>query len=529
MHIATIVLAAILLPVQQETDVVSKILREGRANSRVMEHLDQLVNGIGPRLTSSTNGTKAAEWARDLFKSFGIENARLEQWGTFPVGFNRGPWSGKVVAPEKRDLECMTMSWTPGTDGPVEGPALIAPKSADQVTTRFKGAWVLAQNRPKRAIRSALEKVGAAGIVRAGRSELLVTAGNYGIKWNALPTQVNVYLKKSDFTAIRKSVEGDVAVRLRFDIRNEFVKGPIPLYNVIADIPGTEKPDEMVIFGGHIDSWDGATGTVDNGTGVATTLEAARLLMKAGARPKRTIRFMLWSGEEQGLLGSKAWIKQNRDQLKNISCVIVHDGGTNYLSGIASVGGMKPVFERVFAPVLKRDGKFPFRIRDVDRLPHPIGSDHDSFLVAGVPGFFWSQKGRANYFRCHHTQHDHFKEAIPEYQRHSALVVALGAWGLANEKEMLPREGLPRTGGNRQQRMLGVNLEEDGVTIQAVMPDSAADEAGLREGDKILRIGSVDVSGRKDLGRAKRRAKKETTVVILREEKKMTLPLTFKN
>ncbi len=528
MQIFMFVLAAILLPVQEETDVVSSIIREGKNYSRVMEHLDHLVNKIGPRLTSSDNDRKACEWARDRFKSFGIENARLEQWGTFPVGFNRGPWSGKVVAPGEEDLDCMTMAWSPGTEGPVEGIAIPAPKSADEVTDRYRGAWVLAQNRPPRAVRKALEEIGAAGIVREARSELLVTNGNHGIKWEELPKQVNVYVKKSDFRKIMKRVEDGIQVRLRFDIQNEFVKGPVPLYNVIADIPGTEKPEEMVVFGGHIDSWDGATGTVDNGTGVATTLEAARLLMKSGARPRRTIRFMLWSGEEQGLLGSKAWIQQNQDQLKNISCVIVHDGGTNYLSGIASVGKMKPVFERVFEPVQALNKKMPFKIRDVERLPHPIGSDHDAFLVAGVPGFFWRQTGRANYFRCHHTQHDHFKEAVPEYQEHSALVVALAAWGLANEEKMLPREGLPRS-GNRNTRMLGVNLEQDGVTIQMVLPDSSADKAGLREGDKILGIGSIKVNNRKDLTKAKRRAKKKTTVMILRDGKQLTLPLAFQN
>ncbi len=527
MHIFTLILGLVCFQTEQTSDVIDSILREGKSNSQVMEHLDQLVNGIGPRLTSSDNDRKACEWARDKFQSFGIENARLEQWGTFPVGFNRGPWSGELISPEKKKLDCMTMSWTPGTKGPVEGPALIAPKNAKEVTDQFKGAWIVASSRPKRAIRQALEKVGAAGIVRSGRSELLVTGGNYGIKWESLPTQVNVYLKKSDFTSITKQIEKGTSVRLRFNIQNEFVKGPIPIYNVIADIPGTEKPEEMVIFGGHIDSWDGATGTVDNGTGVATTLEAARLLMKSGAKPKRTIRFMLWSGEEQGLLGSKAWIAQNRDQLKNISSVLVHDGGTNYLSGIASVGAMTPVFERVFEKIGSLNPKFPFKIKKVDRLPHPIGSDHDSFLVAGVPGFFWGQSGRANYFRCHHTQHDHFKEAIPEYQRHSSLVVAIAAWGLANEEEMLPREGLPRS-NNRPQRMLGVNLENDGMTIQMVMPDSSADKAGLHEGDKILKIGEMEIKTRKDISKAKRKAKFETTVVILRDGKKLTLPLTFK-
>ena len=129
------------------------------------------------------------------------------------------------------------------------------------------------------------------------------------------------------------------------------------MYNVIADIPGTEKPDEIVIVGGHIDSWDGATGTTDNGTGVATTLEAARLLMAAGAKPRRTIRFMLWSGEEQGLLGSVAWIKDHAAELDNISAVLVHDGGTNYVSGIQATAAMLPAMKIAFKPVIEMLGQ----------------------------------------------------------------------------------------------------------------------------------------------------------------------------
>ena len=231
-------------------------------------------------------------------------------------------------------------------------------------------------------------------------------------------------------------------VTLEFDIRNHFKKGPIKLYNVIADIPGTEKPDEYVIVGGHIDSWDGATGATDNGTGVATTLEAARILMKAGVKPKRTIRFMLWSGEEQGLLGSAAYVKSHKDLMSRISAVLVHDGGTNYLSGIGATEAMLADFEKVFEPVKDLDPAYPFEVRKVAGLMGG-GSDHASFLGANVPGFFWGQRGgRAVYQHTHHTQFDTFDAAIPEYQVHSSLVVALGAYGIANLDHLLSREKL---------------------------------------------------------------------------------------
>ena len=168
-------------------------------------------------------------------------------------------------------------------------------------------------------------------------------------------------LLRKQFDEIAGWLKDGKAVTLEFDIRNYFKKGPIKLYNVIADIPGTEKPDEYVIVGGHIDSWDGATGATDNGTGVSTTLEAARILMKAGVKPKRTIRFMLWSGEEQGLLGSAAYVKAHKDLMPKISAVLVHDGGTNYLSGIGATEAMLSDFEQVFAPVKELDPRLPVR------------------------------------------------------------------------------------------------------------------------------------------------------------------------
>lgn len=512
---------------QKKDAVVEAIVKEGKENTQVMTHLDYLCHKIGHRLTGSDNLTKACEWAVAQFKSFGIENARMEEWGTFPVGFNRGPWSGAMTSPESKTLTCATMSWTPGTNGAVEGPALAAPASAADVTEKYKGAWVLTSGRLAEDIMKKLDEVGAAGYVRGVRGELIVTDGNYRIKWENLPKRVQVYLIGSEYKQVSDLVKEGKDVRLKFDIKNEFVKGPMKLYNVLADIPGTEKPDEIVIVGGHIDSWDGAQGTVDNGTGTCTTIEAARLLMKAGAKPKRTIRFMLWSGEEQGLLGSSAWIQKHKAELKNISCVLVHDGGTNYVSGIAATTGMVPIFEKVFASVLNLNEKMPFKIRKVERLPYPIGSDHDAFLGAGVPGFFWNQSGRANYTYAHHTQHDKFDQAIPEYQQHTSIVVAVGAWGLANIDGLLPREGLPtgRSSGMGGRR-LGINLEDDGVTISSISDDYPAAKAGCREGDKILELGGTKIT-LENLRSTIQKCPKSTTIKVLRDGKELEFKVEF--
>ncbi len=270
---------------------------------------------------------------------------------------------------------------------------------------------------------------------------MLVTSGLHRITWDKLPTLPSVVLLRKQFEEIAAWLKDGKSVTLEFDIRNYFKKGPIKLYNVIADIPGTELPDEYVIVGGHIDSWDGATGATDNGTGVSTALEAARILMKAGARPRRTIRFMVWSGEEQGLLGSAAYVKAHKELMPKISAVLVHDGGTNYLSGIGGTEAMLSDLEQVFAPVKELDHDYPFEVRKVPGLSGG-GSDHASFLSANVPGFFWRQSGKAVYRHTHHTQFDTYDAAVPEYQKHSSLVIALGAFGIANLDHLLSREKL---------------------------------------------------------------------------------------
>ncbi len=292
---------------------------------------------------------------------------------------------------------------------------------------------------------------------------------------------------------------------------------------MIADIPGTEKPDEYVIIGGHIDSWDGATGTTDNGTGVATTLEAARILMKSGVKPKRTIRFMVWSGEEQGLLGSAAYVKAHKELMPKISAVLVHDGGTNFLSGIGATEAIHSDFEQIFSWFKELDPKYPFEVRKVPGLTGG-GSDHASFLSANVPGFFWGQRGgTAVYRRTHHTQYDTFDAAIPEYQKHSSLVVALGAHGIANLDHLLSRDKLRSPGGNR--RTLGAQLDE--MTVTDVEDDSAGQKGGLKNGDEILKIDGTKVASRMELFGALRAGGPKKVVTVRRDGKEVDLNLSW--
>ncbi len=515
--------------------VVEAVIREGRKNPQVMAHLDHLVNKIGPRLTSSDRLTQAQEWAKGRFAEWGLKNCRLEEWGTFPVGFNRGPWSGKMTAPEELDLTFITRSWSPGTKGPVEGPAVLGPKTPEElekVRPRLKGAWILTSGAPASKdfndqFLAACDEAGAAGLVRAGSGELILTDGNHRISWESLPKRVNITLLRAHFDKVAGHLREGKDVRLTFDIRNEFKKGPIPLYNVIAEIPGTEKPDEMVIVGGHIDSWDGATGTTDNGTGVVTTLEAARLLMAAGAKPRRTIRFMLWSGEEQGLLGSLGHIRKFPKECDKVSAVLVHDGGTNYVSGIQATEKMIPHFEKAFAPLMGLNPEFKFEIRTVKSLPYGIGSDHDSYLGKGVPGFFWMQAGRANYTRTHHTQFDTFEAGIKEYEEHTSIVVALGALGVANLDGMIPRDGMLNAQADGGRRRLGIDLDDDGVTVTEVIPEYPGQRAGLKVGDRLVSLDGKAIKSRDGLIEIMQKCPAKTKLRVKRGDKELDLDVSF--
>lgn len=541
-RLPALVIAVVLgSTVAAQDDVVRRIIDEARNGSRVMDHLDHLTNRIGPRLTASQNLQKACEWARETFESFGLKPARLVPWGEFPVGFDRGPSSGRMVAPEEKPLRFGTNAWTAGTKGAARGRAVLAPTSDEELTgaaSRLAGAWVVeaksggldAEFRKRRD--EAFEKAGILGVVRGVRGELIVTSGNWRVDPEKLPARVQIQLLGVDHADIVERLSAGTEVVLEFDIANRFRKGPIPLVNVVADIRGTEKPDEYVIVGGHIDSWDGATGTTDNGTGTATTLEAARLLMAAKARPKRTIRFMLWSGEEQGLLGSRGYIKEHGDELPRISAVLVHDGGTNYVSGINATKAMLADFETVFAPLRDLDPDMPFKIREVKGLPVGIGSDHDSFLRSGVPGFFWNQSGRAVYNHTHHTQFDTYDAAITEYQVHTSIVAAVGALGIANLDHLVSREGmLSAEGGGRpfagmRGRRLGV-VFGDGMTVEEVMDETPAAKAGVRPGDRLLRVNGQAIAGQDELRSLLRESRGDVKIAVRRGEADVEMVVSF--
>lgn len=497
--------SAPMIPMGDEV-LVHAILDEGKNRNQVMQHLTYLTSQIGPRLTGSTNVERANHWCRDNYEKWGLSNARLEEYGTIATRFDRGPSSAKVVlrsekkkedakegdAPEVtydvvRECDFTTLSWAAGTQSSVRAKIVREPKTNeefDRVKDQLKGAWILLPAPSalgQRGIRSLmgarydamkdahrkiaegvdpatfniidrLVGAGVAGYINTSRDERVWTGAvpNWReLDFDKIPQDVMVQIRLSDYDFINSRLTDGEPIEFEADLKNTFTRGPIPIYNTIAEIKGTEFPDEYVIVSAHLDSWNGpgSQGCTDNGTGTVVTLEAARILAAVGAKPRRTILFINWTGEEQGLLGSKAFTDTHKDMLANISAVFVDDGGTNSEGGLACADVMADYLAAATAPTnfvfySDTDGKWlNVNIHKAGaKNPRGGGSDHASFNNAGVPGFFWDEVGRADYPHGWHTQYDRFDLAIPEYLVQSSTNAAITAYRLACAPSLLPRE-----------------------------------------------------------------------------------------
>ncbi|MGH7242452.1 MAG: M20/M25/M40 family metallo-hydrolase [Phycisphaerales bacterium] len=396
----------------------------------------------------------------------------------------------KIEWNKAREVELTALSWSIGTNGPVRGTVIREPKDDAEfqaVKGELKGSWVLLQAPPAlgmRGIRSmmsarydmrkeARKKVAEgkpvselpiaerlafepiAGYISSSRDERVWTGAVAG--WRDLTIadrdsfdddQPHVQVRLSDYDFLNSRLADGEKVEVEFNLDHHFKAGPVPVHNVIAEIKGSKYPNEYVIISGHLDSWDGpgSQGTTDNGTGSSTTLEAARILKAVNAKPLRTIRFVLWAGEEQGLLGSKGYVEAHKDDLAGISAVFVDDGGTGYQAGVQAANVQVEMLAAASAPMnnvffSRFDKKFlNVDIKDTgDVMKSHGGSDHASFNQAGVPGFFWEEGGRAEYGFGWHTQNDKIGLAIEEYLIQSATNSAVVAYRLGCAPSLLPR------------------------------------------------------------------------------------------
>lgn len=446
----------------QKDPVAKKIIDIAKKDNQVMRLLDEVCNRIGGRPIGSDGYANACEWAAREFKKWGMQ-VEMDEAGELPVGFNRGPFYGKMTGPQTMELHIATPGYTAGTHGRQIGHAIMAPRdsmSFERIKGRLKGAWVMIDSlsegwpidyvraKAKIPMLKEMKEAGILGTVQRSKLPIRVLYGKVE-SWEKLPTHPDIKLEEAQFNIIKQSLEERKDVYLEFDIRNYFKPGPVKYYNVYGIIPGTKYPDELVLMGGHLDAFDAASGAVDNGSGFTPAMEAARLIMAAGGKPKRTIIVTLWAGEEFGLLGSKHWVEKYKDKLPMISNMFNRDGGTYAAVGIGVSEAMMKDFEPIVKPLLDLNPDYPFKLelqRPRKRPKQAGGTDSQVFAVEGVPTITFATRDikgyGVNYGDTWHTEMDYYQKVILEYQEYTAIVTAVVVWGVANLDHLLSREGL---------------------------------------------------------------------------------------
>jgi hypothetical protein len=464
---ATVVQRAVEVP--SNDALVARIVEEGTQRSHVAQDLSYLLDVIGPRLAGTPGMQRANDWTQQKFREYGMDRTELERF-KFGVGWTRGPMTLRMLTPQQREMIGVSWAWAPGTNGPTAGNVVyVDARTRSEFDRRFagklRGAWVLvgpstplmnpdgpmtrtdssrldslrrsqlARNDDEARylqIRAALlVQEGIAGAIRDGGKEfgLLTMSGS--------PTAVLPYpmivISTEDYTQLERLAQRGEPTRLEGDIKNTFTQGSIDQFNTVAEIRGTEKPDEVVLVGAHLDSWDLSTGGTDNGTGAIAVLETARILKAAGVQPKRTIRFVLFGAEEEGLLGSQAYTEAHEKELDKFQAVLVLDNGTGRISGMALQGreDLREMWKSMLRPAAVLDGLFV-------RSGNKTGTDHLAFLPFGVPSFNYDQLTRG-YQHTHHSQVDDFSHTVPADIAQAATIMAINAWQLADMREFLPR------------------------------------------------------------------------------------------
>jgi hypothetical protein len=431
----------------QDKKVIDKIIQIGTTDNQAMDHLDVLSNRIGGRPIGSDAYDNACEWAARTFEKWGMEVV-MDEVGELAVGFNRGPWSGKLLAENGMALHFATPSYTSGTKGVQRGHVVMEPTTQaqfDRMKGKLKGAWVLiggmssgwpidyspmaneqrqqiiAENdeidKQNQEIRrhnymnrddqkemipvkevpglfyNQMVEAGILGIIQASATPIRVlydrtNINNGYMTWETLPTVPDIKLDEHQFNIIKQMTEERRYFQLEFDIRNHFKMGPVKYHNVLGIIRGTKYPDEYVMMGGHLDAFDVATGGVDCGSGTTPAIESARLILEAGGKPKRSIVVCLWAGEEFGLLGSKHWVLNNEDKWPKIANYFNRDGGPTVANSLSVPESMYADFEKICEPLNSINPDFPFTLSKAEPRRKPTragGSDHAYFAMNGVP------------------------------------------------------------------------------------------------------------------------------------------------
>ncbi len=506
-----------------------RIREEGLSHSHVMEFGSALMDGIGPRLTGSPNLKRAKEWTRDQLAAMGCSNAHLEDWGEFGMGWRQLNTWVRMSAPDTAVFITQALPWSASSHGPVNGPAIWVSAKDEKDLEKYKGKLAgkvvffgdmrdvkpvdkaIWERRDEANLKSLAEYPVHVGEAEQGfqdfihRLEFRETAGKFfaaehavgvvipsrdgrnsggsggtifddggaGLGWftyqreHAEPLPI-VVIAIENYGRVYRLLKANVPVSVEMDVEAEFTGDHEHGFDTIAEIPGTDPKlkDEVVMVGGHLDSWASATGATDNGAGTIVAMEVMRIFNALHVQPRRTIRVGLWTGEEEGEFGSYGYVKQHfgfvplstaPDQVKlpdflrkpagpvelkpeqqRISGYFNLDNGTGKVRGIylqenAAVG---PIFQQWMAP-LSDLGVGTITMRNTG------GTDHEAFDSVGVPGFQFIQDSLDYGSRTHHSNMDTYERLQPEDLAQAAVVEAIFVYNTAMRDQMLPRKPLP--------------------------------------------------------------------------------------
>jgi carboxypeptidase Q len=476
--LATALLLALPAAAQQRVDAatIAKLKEEGLTRSQVLSTFNTITNVIGPRLTGSPGFKAAVDWSRNELERWGLSNAHLEPF-PFGRGWTLDKLTLELLTPRYFPLIGYPEAWTPSTRGLVQGtPVYVGDQTLDEVRglgERLRGAIVLLlppqrefieqdrlqpstsaervrigappspRNEGKATTREllpVLQQMGAAVVLRPNMGEhgTIFVLGNRNTADTAL---VSIVVTPEHYNMLVRLLQSGMPAKVAVDVRTRYHDQDRNGYNVLAELPGSDPvlKDEIVMLGAHIDSWHSSTGATDNADGVAASMEAMRILKAIGARPRRTIRLALWGGEEQGLLGSRAYVQQHLAGTANAAArekfylYLNDDPGTGPIYGwyLEENSALQPIFDAWLEP-FKELGA---RRNVIDRIGN---TDHLAFTQVGLPGFTAIKDYSEYDTRTHHTNVDFYERVKEADLKQTAIVLAAFAYNAAMHDGKLP-------------------------------------------------------------------------------------------
>ena len=504
------------LSAQQQPDlqIQTRIRQEGFRNSKVMEYASALTDTIGARLTGSPSMKKANEWTRQTLAEMGLVNAHLESYD-FGRGWSYDACSVRMVSPEVVPLYAFPKAWAPGTNGPVRGKVtkvlLQSKEDLEKNKGKLAGAIVMiaefkdlkpvdaalmkrydekelnelgmyevppARNMRGDALRRTLFRRALAQFAMDEKIAALVDLGSgddatFGVQSAGsqkaedpvgVPT---IVLAPEHYGRLSRLIDAKQDVQLEIDVHARFLEDDRKAYNTIAELPGSEKKGEVVMLGAHLDSWHASTGATDNAAGSVVMMEAMRILKSLGVAPRRTIRIALWSGEEQGLLGSRAYVAEHfasraepkdpeqaklplfaRTELGALTVKPEHAKLSAYFNVDNGTGRIRGIYAQENAAAAPLFAAWLTPLHDLNAttvtMRNTTSTDHISFDEVGLPAFQFIQDDIEYFTRTHHTNWDTYERLQREDLMQAAVVVATFVWEAANRPEMMPRKPMPK-------------------------------------------------------------------------------------